>query len=127
MIEEAVTEYYRIMKPGAYAVHIIDLRDHLHVRGDHQVEGDWLEALRFPEWLHNAQISNRRGYINRLRARGWKSVFESAGFRCEQWRLRHEQLPAGFDARQLHKSFHSADEDFSVSWIDALLQKPVTI
>lgn len=35
----------------------IDLRDHLHVEGDHDVCGDWLEALRYPEWLRNAMTS----------------------------------------------------------------------
>ena len=123
-VESAVRDQFRVLKRGAFALHIIDLRDHLHVEGDHDVCGDWLEALRYPEWLHNAMTSNRRAYINRLRANDWRVVFENQGFEIMEWRVRRNALPEHFDQAKLVKEFRSPNEDFSLSWIDVLLRKP---
>lgn len=124
-VKPAIHDQFRVLKPGAVALHIIDLRDHLHIDGDDDVEGDWLDALRYPEWLHRAQTSKRRAYINRLRANDWLKVFENQGFEVVEWRLRHNSLPSNFTQARLSKKFQTADEDFSISWIDALLRKPV--
>lgn len=123
-LEVAIQDQFRVLKPGALALHIIDLRDHLHIDGDHKVEGDWLDALRYPEWLHRAQTSNRRAYINRLRANDWLKLFKSQGFELVEWRLRHNALPSHFKQARLSKEFRSVNEDFSISWIEALLRKP---
>jgi len=123
-VESTMTDHYRVLKPGAFALHIIDLRDHLHINGDHQVNGDWLDALRYPEWLHIAMTSNRRAYINRLRASDWRKLFANQGFELVRWRPRHTPLPEVFDIERLDRKFRHSDEDFSISWVEVLLQKP---
>ena len=124
-VELAIEDHFRVLKPGAFALHIIDLRDHLHIRGDHEVQGDWLDALSYPEWLHNAMTSNRRAYINRLRANKWRMIFESQGFEIAEWRTRHTPLPESFSTERLNKDFSSSNEDFSISWVSVLLHKPL--
>jgi len=123
-VEAAIRDQYRALKPGALSLHIIDLRDHLHISGDHEVRGDWLDALRYPEWLHNALTSNRRAYINRLRANAWREVFANQGFEIVEWHVRHNALPEQFDPAKLASEFRSTNEDFSISWVDVLLRKP---
>lgn len=123
-VESTIRNQFHVLKPGAFALHIIDLRDHLHISGDHETRGDWLDALRYPEWLHNALTSNRRAYINRMRANDWRRVFENQGFEILEWRARHALLPEQFDPARLAREFCSAKEDFSISWIDVLLRKP---
>jgi len=123
---KAIHDQFRVVSEGGYALHVIDLRDHSHVFGDDQVFGDWLDALRYPEWLHDAMTSNRPAYINRLRESDWRNIFEDAGFKVIKWSRRHNRLPEGFNEKNLNESFLNKGEDFSVSWIDVLLQKPAS-
>jgi hypothetical protein len=122
-LDQALKEQYRIIKRGGYALHIIDLRDHLHIRGDNEVVGDWLDALRYPEWLFNALTSNRRAYINRIRANEWRRLFIKSGFEIVAWNERHEELHKEFSPAKLSSRFRNMDEDFTISWIDVLLRK----
>jgi hypothetical protein len=92
-----VTDLYRVLRPRGVIVHIIDLRDHFHMKGDHDMTGDWLEALRYPQKLYDAMFSNRSTNINRLRAGEWLDVFADAGFETEYEERKVFRLPDDFD------------------------------
>jgi SAM-dependent methyltransferase len=108
---ELVFEMHRVLKPGGVAVHVIDLRDHLHIRDANEVEGDWLEALRHSDRAFRAMFFNRSTYINRLRARDWRMVFEMAGFEIARWTARTLELPPGFDRTALNERWADLPEE----------------
>jgi SAM-dependent methyltransferase len=103
-----LSETRRVLRDGGGAVHIIDLRDHTTldsetptIAADRQANGDWLEALRYPEPLYRAMFSRRSTAINRLRAPQWRETFERCGFVVEGWWPTEFPLPAGFDPNRL--------------------------
>ena len=49
LVRPLLDDCRRVLRPGGTMVHVIDLRDHLHINGDHEVTGDWLEALQYSD------------------------------------------------------------------------------
>ncbi len=101
------------------AAHLIDLRDHLHIHGDRDVAGDWLEALRWPEPLYRLMSSRRSTSINRLRASEWRRLFDRAGLRVAYWNVERLPLPPGFDRSRLRPRWRDLDpEDLTTASVD---------
>lgn len=108
--QSLVEEMHRVLVPGGSAVHVIDLRDHLHIRGDDAVAGDWLDALRYRDALFKAMFSNRSTSINRFRAPAWRELFMSAGFSIDGWFERRFPLSPGFDRSRLRPQWRRLDD-----------------
>lgn len=106
-----LAEARRVLSRDGHMVHIIDLRDHLYIDGDHAVQGDWLHALRYPSWLFAAMFSARSTHINRMRSPEWRRVIEEAGFRVLCWEPSRFALPNGFDRRHLAARWRSMPDD----------------
>jgi SAM-dependent methyltransferase len=106
-----LADLHRVLRPGGVMIHIIDLRDHLHLGGPGGVVGDWLEALRYPPKLFDAMFSNRSTYINRLRAGEWLEVIAAAGFETEYEERQAFPLPDDFDASRLQERWRGLDRD----------------
>lgn len=106
-----LTEMRRVLVPGGHMVHVIDLRDHMFIDGDEAVRGDWLHALRYPEWLFRAMFSARSTYINRLRSPEWRNAVETAGFDVLAWLPTRRPLPGGFDKMALDARWREMADD----------------
>jgi SAM-dependent methyltransferase len=124
-VEPQLADLHRVLRPGGVMVHIIDLRDHFHMKGDHDVSGDWLEALRYPQKLYDAMFSNRSTNINRLRASEWLDVFADAGFETEYEEREVFPLPGDFDPSQLQARWRGFDRsELEVGYLTVGLRKP---
>jgi len=79
-------ECRRVMKPGSFASHRVDLRDHL---------GGALNNLRFSEQIWESSLFRSSGfYTNRIRYSDMLKVFEAAGFIVEKSEVRRwDELP----------------------------------
>ncbi|WP_295392729.1 class I SAM-dependent methyltransferase [uncultured Thiodictyon sp.] len=64
-------EFSRVLRPGGYFSHVIDLRDHFDPLG--------LAMLRYPAWLWHLMSSNSHGHVNRCRAVHFEQFFNDAG------------------------------------------------
>jgi len=78
-VQPLVQEMTRVLKPDGAMLHYIDFRDHMHIQGDHEVHGDWLDCLTYGPRMFSAMFSNRSTYVNRLRLSEWLSILEDAG------------------------------------------------
>jgi len=104
-VPKLVSEQFRVLEPGGYAIHTIDLRDHTKINDDYGVSGDWLDALRYPEWLHDMMTSNRVVHINRLRSTDWDGIFKAAGFEIASWAETRFELAPSFSPGRLAGPF----------------------
>lgn len=104
-VEPLMTDMFRVLRPGGGAVHIIDLRDHMFVQGDDVITGDWLDALRYPEFLYRAMFSRRSAAINRLREPEWRALFDRLRFEILAWQVTRYPLPPGFERKRLAPRF----------------------
>ena len=99
-VDPLLTDLRRVLRPGGFMVHAIDLRDHMFIDND-EVTGDWLRALRYPDALFKWMFSRRSTAINRLRAPEWRDAFERHDFEVEAWQERRYPLPAGHRPERL--------------------------
>lgn len=104
-------ELHRVLRPGGAMVHVIDLRDHLHIAGDDAVVGDWLEALRYPAGLFDRMFSNRATSINRLRAGQWLGLLAGAGFEVTHELRESFALDPSFDRTALQAPWSGLELD----------------
>ena len=124
-IKPLLADCWRVLKAGGVMAHIIDLRDHMHIKGDHVIDGDWLEALKYSDAEFRAMFSNRSTYINRLRASEWRDALIEAGFLVSGWKTRREALARDFDAASLHPRWSQLPkEELEVAWVTVTARKP---
>ena len=105
-ISNYLKNIYRILKPGGYSVHIIDIGDHLHFldrKNTHRKE-----YLRFSDKLWKRYFESDIKYINRIQASEWLHLFENAGFKL----IYKSQIDCNIDLLKIndkYKIFTSED------------------
>jgi SAM-dependent methyltransferase len=110
-VRPLLAEMHRVLRPGGAMMHMVDLRDHMHIEGDETVHGDWLDALTYPEWLFRAMFSKRTTSINRLRSSEWKALVATDSWSIEQWEPMRFPLPHGFDKSRLESRWRGLPDD----------------
>ncbi|HVQ38829.1 MAG TPA: hypothetical protein VMS31_14925, partial [Pyrinomonadaceae bacterium] len=74
-------ECYRVIRPGGYMLHLIDLSDHFsHSDGSIST----INFLQFSE-AEFAKYNSRFLYQNRLREPRWRQIIEDHGFDIVLW------------------------------------------
>lgn len=91
--QQLFQELRRISKPGAIHLHIVDLRDHFHIKDDNTAEGNWLEFLQYDEETWERRCVKTHGWCNRLRLQSWYPIVREAGFEILQENIVRFALP----------------------------------
>jgi SAM-dependent methyltransferase len=111
--EATIRETRRILKPGGYCSHLVDLQDHL--------DGS-LNNLRFPASIWETGLFRRSGfYTNRIRYQEMVGIFKRTGFKVEGVReIRWRDLP--LSKGKLALPYRDLPEDdLKISGFDILL------
>lgn len=77
IVVEYIRDLYRVLQPGGYSVHTIDMGDHL-VKYDLPVCRK--NYLRYSERVWKLFFENSVQYFNRIQRTEWLQMFEDAGF-----------------------------------------------
>ncbi len=106
-LKKIVKEFRRIIKPGGYCSHEIDLRDHL---------GGKLNHLNVSTAFWETKFWKNHGiYTNRLRYNDYIDIFKNLGFKVQALHRFIWPIPP-IDRKWMQNDFkHYSDKDLSVS------------
>jgi hypothetical protein len=91
---------YRILKPGGFSCHEIDLTDHLVTFGN--IQGlSKKNYLNFSDKIWKMFFENRVQYINRIQCSEWLSLFQSTGLEL----VENETVRRTIDSETVSKAF----------------------
>lgn len=76
-LTEIAKEFHRLLKPGGYSVHSINLTDHLYLYDKNVSQKNY---LRFSDKIWKALFENEVQYFNRIQRPEWLDLFRKSGF-----------------------------------------------
>lgn len=109
-------EFARILRPGGWTSHVIDLRDHFDASG--------LQMLRYSPRLWELMSSHSHGHVNRTGAPQFESFFRESGFEplCVQ---ATERLPVAAVSGRLDEAFASLSaEELAIVGLAVVGRRP---
>lgn len=101
-LHEFIHDFYRLLKPGGYSIHKIDIGDHLAYY-DRSVSVK--HYLRYSDRVWKRWFENELQYINRVQRSEWLSIFHSAGFEL----VEEESLLCNIDTIAVDKKYEDLD------------------
>jgi SAM-dependent methyltransferase len=121
-IKSLFTEARRILRPGGFMLHLIDLSDHF----SHDDPGiSSIHFLRFSE-ARFAKYNTKFLFQNRLRESAWRVLFTSAGFEILLWKTviddRAMREAANLDIS--HEFMHLPREELCTSSLCVVAKRP---
>ena len=118
-IPSSVKEYFRLLRPGGFSIHQIDLQDHLSLydRSAHPKQ-----YLSFNEEQWRWCYQNEVQYFNRMQRSDWLRHFENAGFQL----IHMEQEPCSLEGLdRISSSFRRLPrEELECRMLTTVHQKP---
>ncbi len=76
LLPEFIQDFHRLLKPGGYSLHKIDLIDHLYY---YDTSASVKNYLRYPDKVWKRYFENSVQYINRVQRPEWLDFFHKAG------------------------------------------------
>jgi SAM-dependent methyltransferase len=121
-ISALLRESYRIIRPGGYMLHLIDLSDHF-AHSDQQISA--INFLQFSE-SEFSQYNSRFLYQNRLREPRWRQIIQDQNFEIICWRPHVDSRAlTQLSTMQLDPAFAGlSPEELCVSSIHVIAQRP---
>ena len=131
IIDTFIDEMFRVVKPGGFVFHAIDLCDHLSYFDPKARAKSYcrFDGVTWDRWLNS-----KTQYINRIQRPEWLSKFERAGFERvaeesvsdPEWFRRPLNDPLGIDA--VHPSYaYLTRVDLETTTLVVVLRKPLEL
>lgn len=118
ILAACVRDMARVLRPGGYALHTIDLDDHL---ADYDSKASRKQYLAYSDRLWRTVFESRVFYFNRVQRPEWRRLFELAGLELVEERQRWIDLRA----LRVHRSFAQLDPgDQSCVELGLVYRKP---
>jgi len=118
ILPDYLRNIYRLLKPGGYSIHGIDLSDHL----SHYDKGvSPKKYLSFSDATWKFWFENEVQYFNRKQRPEWIELFRNAGLRL----IEEEGASTDLRGQRIGEKYHSYDiSDLERSYIFFIHQKP---
>lgn len=100
-----VQDFYRILKPGGYSIHSINIGDHLYA---YDTSVSPKEYLRFSDTVWKIFFQNDVQYINRIQRSEWLDLFDKAGMQFIDEESKYTTIESLKIHRQ-HKNLSKSD------------------
>jgi SAM-dependent methyltransferase len=89
ILPQVIAETYRLLRPGGYAVHTVDLTDHYFYLDSTMPPKNY---LRFSPATWERWLSSRVMYINRVQRPEWDAIFKRANFEIVDCEITREPI-----------------------------------
>ena len=120
IIAPLIHDTYRVLKPGGWALHNIDMNDHLSYYDLRMHEKHYISC---PERIWKLVCENKVQYINRLQRSQWLDIFRSSGFNV----VTQIDIPIKDSRLTAAEKFKKMSaEDLTCAQVTVLLRKPGT-
>jgi SAM-dependent methyltransferase len=118
IIAPLIHDTYRVLKPGGWALHNIDMNDHLSYYDSGMHEKLYIS---YSERMWKLVCENKVQYINRLQRSQWLDIFRSSGFNV----VTQINIPVKGGVLMPAEQFKKMSaEDLDCAQVTVLLRKP---
>ena len=118
MLASYIQDFNRILKPGGYSIHQIDIADHLAYYDSAVSKKNY---LRYSNRAWNLFFENDVQYFNRVQRSEWLSLFDKAGLVL----VEQVSLPYNADTIRVHKSYENLEkQDLECITLRVVHRKP---
>lgn len=100
VLPEFIQGFYRVLKPGGYCIHQIDLTDHLYYYDTRVSPKNY---LRYSDRTWRHYFENNAQYINRVQRPEWLELFQKAGLEM----VEEESVAADIGTRRVDKGYEN--------------------
>ncbi len=116
-LAEYIEEMYRVLRPGGYAIHQIELADHL----SQQIWGVSLKNYyRYSDKTWRRWFENKVSYFNRVQCPDWVRLFSKAGFE----RVEEERISGKVGNLPIHPQYaHLSQQDQECLYFRVIYRK----
>jgi SAM-dependent methyltransferase len=117
ILPHVIADTYRLLRPGGYAVHTIDLTDHYFYLDSTMPPKNY---LRFSPATWERWLSSRVMYINRVQRPEWDAIFKQANFEIVDCEITREPL----GDITVHPSYGLSSDDAQTMELHYILRRP---
>lgn len=119
ILTDCINDYYRVLKPGGYSIHSINIGDHL---SHYDPTASKKEYLQFSDIMWKYLFQNDVQYFNRVQCSEWLKIFSQAGLELIDEQSHCEEMPG----LKVHKQFkHLEKADINCISLKIVHQKPL--
>lgn len=118
ILPEFVQDFYRLLKPGGYSIHQIDLGDHLSYYAPNVSLKNY---LRYSDGAWRRYFENDVQYFNRVQRPEWLNFYCQAGFETEE----EESIYSDISSIKVDKGYEKlGSQDLQCVTLRAVHQRP---
>lgn len=120
ILNDYIKDFYRILTPGGYSIHSINLSDHLSFYDN---KNSLKNYLRYSDHYWKLVYQNDVQYFNRLQKPEWLGYFKDNNFKL----IEEESINTNINSLKINKKYHHlSKDDLSCVNLKTLHIKPIT-
>lgn len=120
ILNDYIRDFYRILKPGGFSIHSINLSDHLSFYDN---KSSLKNYLRYSDWFWKLVYQNEVQYFNRVQKTEWLDYFKNNKLDL----IEEESINTNLNLLKINKKYyHLSKDDLACINLKILHIKPTT-